>query len=260
MHNKLKEIIAKTKNDLLIRKQNTPPNLLQARAGKNTVRQFRKAMKFPKKGSLAIIAEIKLASPTQRYLGDQAELLSRVKEYEKAGVDAVSIVTEKNFFKGDIKFVEVIKQTTSLPVLQKDFIVDSYQIYEARIAGADAVLIIAKILSEKDLLFLVDLANKVGLEPIVEINGKDDLKKAIATKTEIIAVNARDLDTFEVDIDRACNLLQEIPDNFTKLGFSGIRGVKDVKRYKNAGANGILIGTSLMKAKNISSFLERIRV
>lgn len=246
MQNKLREILNKTKNDLA--------NI------KIPTRSFIKAIKNPKNGSIAIIAEIKLSSPTQSFPAAADEIPDRVKQYEQAGADCISVVTEKHFFKGDSAFVGQIKSIVSLPVLQKDFIIDPYQIYEAKIAGADAVLLIAKILSKHKLISLVDEAKRIGLEVVVEINNQDDLKKALITKTKIIAVNARSLDTFEVNIDKACTLLKKIPNLYIKLGFSGVSKKVDVEKYKNAGANGILIGTSLMKTKNIPQFLERIRI
>ena len=256
MHKKLEEIITTTKEDLLKRKEDKP---LGNRAQKvNNNRKFSQAILNPKDGRIAIIAEIKLASPAEGNLGDRDNIEGRVKQYEKAKVDAISIVTEKYFFKGDPKFVKKIKSTTSLPVLQKDFIIDPYQLYEVQTIGADAVLLNARILSAKDLINLVNLAKKLGIEPVVEINNQEDLGKVIETQTKIIAVNARDLDTFKIDVDKACNLMKKIPSKFLKLGFSGVKGKKEMEKYKNAGAGGVLIGTSLMKAKNIVEYIKSL--
>lgn len=244
MQSKLEEIISKTKADLIQRTTST--------------RSFRQAIDNPKRESLAIIAEIKLSSPTQPFLGKETEIIDRVQDYQNAGADAVSVITEKHFFGGDPSFVSKIKNIVPLPVLQKDFIIDPYQIYEAKIAGADAILLIAKILSAKDLILLVKIAQKLGLEPIVEINNIKELKNALKTSTKIVAVNARNLDTFVVNIDNACKLLKKIPNKYTKLGFSGISTKEDVQKYKNAGVDGILIGTNLMKAKNIKKYLNSL--
>jgi len=293
MHKKLMDIITKTKQDLTKRKQEVPftvilnsfqdpphPNPLprgkrewervkkmekqnSSNKTSRTVRHeglFAKAIQNPKKGSVAIIAEIKLASPSDQYLGLAQDIQSRAKAYEKAGVDCISVVTEKHFFKGDSSFVRLIKNTISLPVLQKDFIIDPYQVYEAKKAGADAVLLIALIVSQDNLISLVKTAQTIGLEVVVEINSKDDLEKAMATEPAMIAVNARNLDTFEVNVDGACELLKLIPDTIIQLGFSGVTGKAEAEKYKNAGVDGILIGTSLMRADNISEFIERVRV
>jgi len=246
MHKKLEDILSKVIEELLKKKQND--------------NSFYKAMQRFANGKVAIIAEVKFASPTEVNLGSPDELLIRIKEYEKGGADAISVVTEKHFFNGDPLFVGKIKQAVSLPILQKDFVIDEYQIYEEKLAGSDAILFIARILSKEDLIHFVKKAQEIGLEPVVEINSEDDLKKAVQTETEIIAVNARDLDTFEVDVDKACSILRMIPDNYTKLGFSGIKGRKEAEKYQKAGANGILIGTSLMKSKNIKEFIEGIKI
>ena len=211
------------------------------------------------KREVAIIAEVKFASPTEPHLGSPDELLSRVREYEAAEADAISIVTERHFFQGDPLHVGKIKQAVSLPVLQKDFIIDEYQIYEAALGGADAILLIAKLVSKKELVAFVTLAKKLELEPVVEINDEEDLKKALATITDIIAVNARDLDSFVVDIDRACNLLNQVCDDYIRLAFSGVFSRKEVEKYQDAGAQGVLVGTSLMKAKNVKDFMLSLR-
>lgn len=209
---------------------------------------------------VAIIAEIKFASPTSANLGSPKNLLNYAAAYKKAGVDAISIITEKEFFNGHQQFVTKVKNHVNLPILQKDFIIDPYQIYQAKKGKADAILLIAKILSAEKLKSLVDFAKKINLEPVVEINNKDDLKKATNTPTQIIAVNARDLETLKVDVDKACNLLKKIPNRYKKFGFSGIKGKTEVKKYKNAGATGVLVGTSLMKAKDINKFLGSIKI
>lgn len=282
MHNKLEEILKKTREDLEKRKKDVPFSVIlnpSTTFRVNSVKDlyssasptrpfsegqndslFYQAILKPKYGSIAIIAEVKFASPTEKNLGSHEELLSRVKEYEKAGADAISTVTERHFFHGDPQFVRKIKQATDLPVLQKDFIMDEYQIYEIAKAGADAILLIAKLLTESELVEFVRLSQSLGLEPVVEINDELDLKKALKTNTKIIAVNARDLTSFIVDVDRACKLIQKIPGRFIKLGFSGVTTRLEVEKYKKAGAHGVLIGTSLMKAQKIADFLEGVRV
>lgn len=209
--------------------------------------------------AFAIIAEIKFASPTNLNLGSPEDLLSRAREYEKAGADAISIITEKHVFKGDIRFVKQVKKVVKIPILQKDFVVDESQIYEAKKAGADALLLIARIVSKEQLKAFVLLAQKLGIEPVVEVFDEKDLKYAVATATRFIAVNARDLETFIVDVDKACKLMKKIPNKFISLGFSGIQSKVEVEKYTKAGAKGVLVGTSLMKAKNIAEFLGGLR-
>ncbi len=220
---------------------------------------FKNAIVQASKHGVAIIGEIKFASPTHPHLGSASELLDRARAYEKAGADAISIITEKHFFKGDIGFVSRVKKSMKIPVLQKDFVIDEQQIYEAKSAGADALLLIARIVSKSQLQQFVMLAQTLRIEPVVEIHNQEDLKKAIATKTLFIAVNARDLNTFTIDVEAACGLMKKIPDRFIKLGFSGIQSRAEVQKYTNAGAKGVLIGTSLMKAKNIQDFIKNLK-
>ncbi len=240
MHNKLIEIVNKKRSDLKQKKQGNDA--------------FKK--QFSSNDEIAIIAEVKFASPTHANLGSEEDLLTRVAQYEKAGASAISLITEEHFFKGDSAFIKQVKEHVSIPVLQKDFVIDPHQIYEAKINGSDALLFIARLLDDDTLIRFVTLAQELGVEPVVEINSDDDLIKALKTTTTIIAVNARDLNTFVIDVAAACSLLKQIPDQFIKLGFSGILSSEEVSQYKDAGANGVLIGTSLMKATNINDFLE----
>ncbi|MBI2074846.1 MAG: hypothetical protein HYT83_03365 [Candidatus Levybacteria bacterium] len=255
--NVLEEIIKKTREDVEVKKKNVLANVIMSEM-KNPVRSFVLSLSNVLRvigDKVAIIGEIKFASPSEGFLGSPEDFIKRIKEYEKAGMDAVSIVTEKHFFKGDSSFVTKAKQISKLPILQKDFVVDEYQIYQAKKAGADAVLLIARIVSKKELVLFVKLAKGIGVEPVVEVHNNNDLAKALATKTKIIAVNARDLSTFKIDVDKACLLLKRIPDVYIRLGFSGIHSRIEVEKYKKAGANGVLIGTSLMKTKSVKEFL-----
>lgn len=212
---------------------------------------FYQAMLHPKFGKVAIIAEIKLASPSEGVLGTADDIIIRARQYEQAGADAISIVTEKYLFHGETEFVGRIKKAISLPVLQKDFVTDEYQISESKFAGADAILLIARLVDLDKLKNFTALAQELGMEAVVEINSQADLVKAVKTSAKIIAVNARDLDTFEVNVDRACKLLKKVPDKFIKLGFSGIHSRAEVEKYKQAGAKAVLVGTALMKTNNI---------
>lgn len=244
MNSALKQILEYTKKDL---------------NSKKAFGNFSKSLLNPKSDGVSIIAEIKLASPTEKNLGSLNEILQRAVEYEKYGAEAISFITEKSVFKGDIKFISQIKSVVNLPVLQKDFVIDPYQIYEAKINGSDALLLIAKILTEEKLIEFVDLCLEIGLEPVVEVNDKEDLVKASNSQTKIIAINARNLDTLEVDVDDACKLIKQIPDKYIRLGFSGVNSKTEVEKYREAGAKAVLVGTNLMKAVNIKEFLKRLK-
>ena len=238
MNNILKKIVERKKLDLSQLKKNKFVNLFR--------------------NKFVIIAEIKLASPTVSFFGSEKDVIKRALTYKQAGADAISVITEKHYFKGSPEFITRIKKVVSLPILQKDFVIDPYQIYEAKIIGANALLLIAKIVNKKNLTKFVSLCQKIGVEPIVEINDEIDLKKTLSTTAKIIAVNARNLETFVIEIDKACLLINKIPDRFIKLGFSGIKSLTEVKKYQRAGAKGVLVGTSLMKAKNIKQFIKNL--
>ena len=211
-------------------------------------------------GDIGLIAEVKLASPTEGKLGEKVDILNRLQEYQNAGADAVSVITENKNFGGSLDLVSTLKRSTlSLPILQKDFVIDDFQIEESRRLGADALLLIARIVNATQLKRFVKQCIEKELEPIVEVCSLDDLSNAINSGTKIIAVNARDLDTFEVDIERACNILKKIPKKFIKLGFSGIHSRYEVEKYKKAGAKAILVGTQLMKTNNIGKLIKQLK-
>ncbi len=257
MNDMIKKIIDTSEPDLLKRKSENPVSVLEEKIAKlPEVLDFRKA--FEK--DLGIIAEIKLKSPSAGELANPGDVSEIVSEYKVGGADAISVITEKYFFNGDISFIKLVKEKTGLPVLQKDFVVDPYQIYESRIKGTDALLLIAKIISPDQLKKFVELCFEVGMEPVVEINDELDLENALQTNAKLVAVNARDLDTFEVDVERACELMKKIPSQYIKLGFSGVNSKEEVEKYQNAGANGVLIGTSLMKSADKKKFIEELRI
>lgn len=244
MHNILLDIIKKKKEDLKIKSRSNA---------------FNTAMIHPHHSDTAFIGEIKLASPTMSSIHSKINIIQQAIEYENADLDAISIITEKHFFKGDPSFIPKIKKKIKLPILQKDFIIDESQIYEAKQLKSNALLLIAKLVDEHTLIRFVSLCQNLEIEPIVEIHNDEDLYKAVATNTSIIAVNARNLETFEMNVETACKLIKKIPNRFIKLGFSGIKSSKEVKKYKSSGAKGVLIGSSLMKTKNISTFISSLR-
>lgn len=234
-------------------------NKINEVARKKKKRDFLGSIVKPKIGDISLIAEIKLASPSTGRLGNVMDIEKKAQDYETSFADAISVVVDKKYFDGELEFIGKIKNVVSLPVLAKDFIIDPYQIYEAKLCGADAILLIAKILTKNKLQQFVKHCFDTGLEPVVEVNNIKELEKALNTGSRIIAVNARDLSTFRVDVDRACQLIKDMPRKFVSLGFSGVLGRNEVEQYKKAGAKGVLVGTSLMKSKNIREFLMSLR-
>ena len=253
--NFLEEVVEKKKADLFRKTQIT--GVSESQKFKKADSLFLKLFKRKDK-KLSFIAEIKFASPTNPHLGSSDELLQRAKQYEKAGADAISIITEKYYFKGDTSFVSQVKKEVSIPVLQKDFVIDPSQIYEAKEIGSDALLLIARLVDVEVLKQFVELCFSLEIEPVVEIASEEDFGKAVVTQTNIIAVNARDLESFVVDVKKACLLIRKIPDHFIKFGFSGIHSSREVKQYQKAGAKGVLVGTGLMEARDIDNFVNEL--
>lgn len=266
MHTILNDIIEKKKLDLIEEKKKISLLSLRALAKQsllieNSLRlpRSRVVARRPRNDGISIIGEIKLASPTEKFLGKKEDIITRAIAYQDAGVDAISFITEKHYFNSDVSFIPKIKEKVSLPILQKDFVIDAYQIYQAKKIGSDALLLIARLLDSETLKNFVLLCQKLEIEPVVEINTEEDLEKAIATTTKIIAVNARNLETFNVDVAGACDLLKKIPDRFLKLAFSGVKTSSEVKKYIDAGSQGVLVGTELMKAENIDLFIDDLK-
>lgn len=251
MHNMIRQILEKKKKDVANIKYQIS-NV--KRDDKETFIGAIKSVERP-----AIIAELKFASPTNPHLGSREILLRKAKEYQEAGATAISIITEKHFFKGDPLFVTQVKKEVTVPILQKDFVIDRSQIDEAKELGSDALLLIARIVDIETLKKFVDYCLEQGIEPVVEIANEEDLTKAIATQTRIIAVNARDLDTFEVHVETACRLLEKIPVQFVRFGFSGVQGRDEFVQYTKAGADAILIGTKAMKESYVATFFKTLR-
>lgn len=258
MNDKLIEIIKIKQRDIQSDKRTTPLGAVRDRANKISGKsRFAKNITAAK--DIALIAEIKLATPAGDKLGDSKDVAERATEYERAGAEAISYITEHHYFKGDSAAIAEIKKNTHLPVLQKDFVIDEYQVYQARIAGADALLLIARLVDRLMLRRLTDLTLSLGIEPVVEVHNSEDLEKAVATKSRFIAVNARDLKNLKIDVAAACKLIRKIPDKFVKLGFSGVSSSVQVKKYKDAGARAVLVGTELMKTNDIRGFIREIR-
>lgn len=256
MHKILQNIVNSTAREVKKRKSNS--NIDDLVSHKHL--SFKQHILNPRIGDIALIAEVKLSSPTEGKLGEQVDILNRLHEYQNGGADAVSIITEKDFFKGNPELVAIAERNgLRLPILQKDFVIDEFQIEESCRLGSDALLLIARIIDGEQLNKFVKLCKEKKLEPIVEISNEGDLKQAISSKTEIIAVNARDLDTFKVDVDKACNILKRIPKQFIRLAFSGVHSRNDIKKYKQAGAKAVLVGTELMKAKDIGKKIKELK-
>jgi indole-3-glycerol phosphate synthase len=221
-------------------------------------RDFKKAIATP--GRLRLIAEIKFASPSEGVIHDRMDPCAIGRVYEEAGAAAISLLTDTRFFGGRIKDLPRLKKAVSLPVLRKDFMIDPIQVKESLLHGADAILLIARILSKAQLNELLTLSLESGLAPLTEVHDPHDLEKAIDNGAEMIGINNRNLDTFEVSLQTTVDLASRIPGNCVIVSESGIAHPEDIRSLRKAGVHAFLIGTSLMKSDDmkgkISALLE----
>ncbi len=217
-------------------------------------KNFKEAISKP--GKLNLIAELKKASPSKGQLIKNFNVKKISKIYEQCGASAISVLTEEHAFKGKLSNISLVKNTTSLPILRKDFIIDEYQIYESRLIGADAVLIIASILSKQQILDLVSLTNYLHLQTLLEIHDESEIEKINSVETDIIGINNRNLQDFSVDLRNTLKLLPLIPPKKVIVSESGIRTKEDIKLLKNTPVNAVLIGEALIKEKNIAKKIK----
>jgi indole-3-glycerol phosphate synthase len=206
----------------------------------------------------AIVAEVKRASPSAGVIHD-ADPGDRARAYELGGAAAISVLTEPRHFDGSLLDLQAARRAVALPVLRKDFMVHPSQIIEARAAGADAVLLIAAAVSEPELKGLVAAAADLGLAALVEAHGEEDLDRVLGTDAELVGVNARDLETLEVDPDRALELVRRVPPDRIAVAESAIRTREDVERALDAGAHAVLVGEALMRADDPVAKLGELR-
>jgi len=212
------------------------------------LRDFKGTISMP--GKVSLIAEIKFASPSAGIICERMDPVRIGKAYEKAGAKAVSLLTDKEFFGGDLRYLPPLKKAVSLPVLRKDFIVDEIQVRESFLWGADAILLIARILSRQQLAKLLGTCKGLGMAGIVEVHNQNDLNKAIACGAEIIGINNRDLETFEVNFRTTMELAPRVPEGHIIVSESGIKNGSDIRFLMRAGINAVLVGTSIMKSRD----------
>lgn len=229
-------------------------DLHDAMLERNESRDFLAALKNPKRGSVALIAEVKKASPSKGIICVDFDPVRIAQEYEAAGASCLSVLTDEKFFQGSLDYLKEIRSAVKLPLLRKDFIIDERQILEAIEWGADAILLIVAILSDEQLAKFHALATEAGLAALVEVHDDAELTRALKVSPQLIGVNNRDLKTFNVDLATTENLASKLDLKKTLLvGESGIDSRADVRRLERCGAKAILVGESLMKGENISA-------
>ena len=250
----LERILGETRAELEDRKRSVSLQQLEARAAPREESyagagrkggRFQQALARP---GIGVIAEFKRRSPSAGSLREEAELAAIVTAYERGGASALSVLTEGPNFEGSLADVRAAREACGLPILRKDFIVDPYQLYETRVAGADAVLLIVAALEQEELASLHDLARTLGLDVLVEVHDRDDLQRAARVGARLIGVNNRDLRDFSVDLRRTELLLAEMPAGTTVVSESGISAPEQLRLLEAEGVAAVLVGESLMRA------------
>jgi indole-3-glycerol phosphate synthase len=215
------------------------------------------------KSGSGIISEFKRRSPSKDIINNKSSVIDVVRGYEKAGVSGISVLTDTKYFGGSLDDLLQVRSTVKLPILRKEFIIDTYQIYEAKAFGADAILLIAAILNEEEIIKFSSLANKLGLEVLLEIHNEEELKKADLTYVHMVGINNRNLKTFEVSLETSKNLSSLIPESKLKISESGIGSISAIQELKQHGFKGFLIGENFMKTEDPGgaaiNFLEELK-
>jgi len=257
----LDEIIRRTREDLEVRKREFPLEWLGRSLAYNPFmpKDVHAALKSTEENPYRIIAEVKKASPSKGVIREDFDPMVIAQAYEQGGADALSILTEPHYFQGDKEYLGMVRRYVSIPLLRKDFIIDKYQLVEALVYGADYVLLIAKALSRKELKTLLEYAHHLGLEVLVEIHDKKDLIKAIFAGANIIGINHRNLETFEMDMQLSQKLIPLIPNGKIIVAESGINDHETVVELSKAGADAFLVGEHLMRQEDITAALKQLK-
>lgn len=247
MPTKLDQIMAHTLLQVQARKANADFSLLERKAAAYTPRGFTAGLKTVAENGPALIAEIKKASPSQGLIREDFHPVVLARSLEAAGAAALSVLTDEEFFQGSLSNLEQASATVSIPCLRKDFILDAFQILEARAAGADAILLIVSALTDAELRHLHDDALTMDLDVLCETHNREEMERAIALGFDLIGVNSRDLHTFSVSTDTLIELAAFMPRNAVMVAESGIRTAEDIANLRAVGYKAFLIGESLMR-------------
>ncbi len=257
----LQEILKKTRDDLEKRKLDFPAEWLGRSLAFNPFipKDVKSYLRSTEDNPYRIIAEVKKASPSKGIIREDFDPVKIAQEYEKGGADALSILTEPHYFQGDKEYLGMIRRYSSLPLLRKDFIVDKYQLLEALVYGADFVLLIAAALSRKELKELYNYALHLGLDVLVEVHDKSDLIKAMFAGAEIIGINHRNLETFEMDMSLSERLIPLIPNGKIIVAESGIENHDTIVELSKIGADAFLIGEHFMRQNDIEQAIKSVK-
>jgi indole-3-glycerol phosphate synthase len=245
--NRLEEILRAKREEIeLLRPRRD--EMHKAAVLRNDFRGFASALRQGP-GKLALIAEIKKASPSAGVIVEAFDPLAIAKNYARAGAEAISVLTDEKFFQGHLSYLNLIREAVPQPLLRKDFVLDEIQIVEAAAAGADAILLIVAALPQKGLKALLETAEKYQLDALVEVHTLEEMDRALETDARIIGINNRNLTTFEVDLGVTERLSEEVPKEIVLVSESGIRTAEDLARIKACGVDAVLIGEALMRGQ-----------
>lgn len=257
----LERILQSTRAELERRKRETAPQALSERVMSAAdhdgggERRLRDALRKP---GIGVIAEFKRRSPSAGTLREGADVGEVVRAYERGGAIALSVLTEGPNFGGSLEDLRAARAACELPILRKDFIVDPYQLYEARDAGADAVLLIVAALATEDLASLHDCARELGLDALVEVHDGEELQCALRLGADLVGINNRDLRDFSVDVERTSRLMGQVPDGVTIVSESGIATAEQLRSLRERGVRAVLVGESLMRSPDPASALRAL--
>ena len=253
--NILDQIIASKKREVALKKRMISMNQLENSDLFNT--KTYSLTKSILNSTFGIIAEHKRRSPSKGTINHSLTVEEVVTGYENGGASGISILTDNQYFGGSTDDLILAKASASIPLLRKEFIIDEYQVLEAKANGADAILLIAAVLTNAEIKAFSEFAHSIALEVLLEVHHSEELKKSIMPSLDIIGVNNRNLKTFEVNLQRSMDLITQIPNDFVKISESGINTVEDVKSLRNHGFQGFLIGENFMKTNNPGVALEQ---
>jgi indole-3-glycerol phosphate synthase len=246
---RLEQIVAATRRRVAEARPRADLRELERRAEKHVPREFRRILAAKSRAGVAVIAELKKASPSRGVIRADFDPAGLASELERAGAAALSVLTDAEFFEGSLDNLRVAAASTQLPCLRKDFIVDEFQLLEALANRADAVLLIVAALSHDELVGLAMQSREYGLDVLCEVHDEDELQRALDAGCNLIGVNSRDLRTFEVNLETAFRLAERMPKDVVRVAESGIQNGADIARLRSSGYQAFLIGESLMKAK-----------
>lgn len=256
----LEEIAAKRMLQLKREKSDCPQEEVERAAKAAPLpKDFRGALKKGEKHHLSVIAEVKRSSPSKGVICENFQPVQTARSYERAGADAVSVLTEEAYFGGSSDVLRQVRAAISLPILRKDFILDPYQIFEARAIGADAILLIAALLEDDTLREFKKLADSLDLSCLMEAHNEEELERVLQAGASIVGINNRDLKTFHVDVATTARLAKKVPPHCVLVSESGMVSAADMREAQRAGAHAVLIGETLMRSKDPSQTLKELR-